>query len=189
MRHLFLAIVLYLLSFSVPGGAQTNYVQENYTKREVLIAMRDGVKLFTSIYAPKDSSKPAPFLMVRTPYSCAPYGSDKYRDHLGPEGEFRKEGYIFVYQDVRGRYRSEGDFHWMNPYILNKKAGQTDETTDTWDTIEWLLQNVPNNNGKVGLYGTSYPGHYAAQALIDPHPALAAVSPQAPMARSFCPMR
>ena len=162
-----------------PG--QEAYVRENYTKQEVLIPMRDGTKLFTSIYAPKDASKKAPFLMMRTPYSCRPYGPTAMRGNLGPEGNFTKESFIFVYQDVRGRYMSEGPFNWMNPYIPNKKAGQVDEATDTWDTIDWLIKNVQNNNGRVGVYGTSFPGHYAAQTLIDPHPALRAVSPQAPM--------
>jgi putative CocE/NonD family hydrolase len=119
--------------------------------------------------------------MMRTPYSCRPYGADAYRGQLGPEASFNQLPYIFVYQDVRGRYQSEGDFNWMNPYIPNKQAGQVDESTDTRDTIDWLLKNIPNNNGRVGVYGTSFPGHYAAQTLIDPHPALRAVSPQAPM--------
>lgn len=160
---------------------QSTYVQDHYTKREVQIPMRDGKKLFTSIYMPKESGTTYPFLMMRTPYSCSPYGADKFRGSLGPEAEFMKQPYIFVYQDVRGRYMSEGDFHWMNPYIPNKKPGEVDESTDTWDTIDWLLKNVSNNNGRVGVYGTSFPGHYAAQCLIDPHPALRAASPQAPM--------
>lgn len=182
----FLLPALTLLLVGLPARAQQgNYVREHYVKREVEIPMRDGVKLFTSIYAPKDSSKPAPFLMMRTPYSCAPYGPDAYRNALGPEREFTQEGYIFVTQDVRGRYMSGGDFHWMTPYIPNKKPGQVDESTDTWDTIDWLLKDVPNNNGRVGIYGTSFPGHYAAQALIDPHPALKAASPQAPMADNW----
>lgn len=163
------------------GSAQVEYVRDNYTKREVEITMRDGVKLFTSIYAPKDASKKAPFLMMRTPYSCRPYGANEIRPNLGPEAGFTKEGYIFVYQDVRGRYMSGGDFQWMTPYIPNKKQGQVDESTDTKDTIDWLLKNIANNNGRVGVYGTSFPGHYAAQCLIDPHPSLKAASPQAPM--------
>lgn len=171
----------FLLGLSVLGSAQVEYVRDNYTKREVEITMRDGVKLFTSIYTPKDASKKAPFLMMRTPYSCRPYGANEIRPNLGPEAGFTKEGYIFVYQDVRGQYMSGGDFQWMTPYIPNKKSGQVDESTDTIDTIDWLLKNVANNNGRVGVYGTSFPGHYAAQCLIDPHPALKAASPQAPM--------
>lgn len=176
-----LACLSLVLSLASVGLAQVDYVTENYDKREVEIPMRDGVKLFTSIYAPKDASKKAPFLMMRTPYSCRPYGATAIRSNLGPENNFTKEGYIFVYQDVRGQYRSEGNFKWMNPYIPNKSGNQADESTDTRDTIDWLLKNVPNNNGRVGVYGTSFPGHYAAQCLIDPHPALKATSPQAPM--------
>lgn len=163
--------------------AQTSQpaIKDLFTKREVLIPMRDGKKLFTSIYIPKDTSKRAPMLMQRTPYSVRPYGPDAYRGSLGPESTFREEGYIFVYQDVRGRYMSEGDFNWMNPYLPRKREGEVDESTDTYDTIEWLLKNIPSNNGRVGVYGTSFPGHYAAQCLIDPHPALRAASPQAPM--------
>lgn len=161
--------------------AQEDFVRQNYDKREVRVAMRDGKTLFTSIYIPKNLTGPAPFLMMRTPYSCRPYGPTAFRGSLGPEASFTREPYIFVYQDVRGRYQSEGDFNWMNPFIPNKTAGQVDESTDTKDTIDWLLKNVPNNNGRVGVYGTSFPGHYAAQTLIDPHPALRAVSPQAPM--------
>lgn len=171
-----------LLSVLIPLGAfgQTS-VKDLYTKKEVQIPMRDGKKLFTSIYIPKDTSRKAPFLMQRTPYSVGPYGPDAYKNSVGPEAGFITEGYIFVYQDVRGRYMSEGDFNWMNPYIPNKKSGEVDESTDTRDTIDWLIKNIPNNNGRVGVYGTSFPGHYAAQCLIDPHPALKAASPQAPM--------
>jgi len=178
-RCCLLTLALTCATFS--AYAQDSYVQTNFTKREVRIPMRDGKTLFTSIYIPKNLEKPAPFLMMRTPYSCRPYGESAYREQLGPESSFTQQPYIFVYQDVRGRYQSEGDFNWMNPYILNKKPGQVDESTDTWDTIEWLLKNVDRNNGRVGVYGTSFPGHYAAQTLIQPHPALKAVSPQAPM--------
>lgn len=178
MRLMPLLPILALPAFTF---AQVDFIRENYTKREVQIAMRDGAKLWTTIYAPKSATKPMPFLMQRTPYSCSPYGEQQFRGALGPEPDFAKAGYIFVYQDVRGRHHSDGDFNWMNPFIPNKKQGQVDESTDTSDTIDWLLKNVPNNNGRVGVYGTSFPGHYAAQTLIDPHPALKAVSPQAPM--------
>ncbi len=179
MRKLALLLVL------LPVALQAQSVQDLYTKMEISIPMRDGVKLFTSIYVPRTTEKRAPFLMMRTPYSCRPYGAAAFKNSLGPESNFTQEGYIFVYQDVRGRYMSEGDFKWMNPYIPNKKSGQADETTDTADTIDWLLKNIPNNNGRVGVYGTSFPGHYAAQCLIDPHPALKAASPQAPMADNW----
>ncbi|HVL38394.1 MAG TPA: CocE/NonD family hydrolase [Fimbriimonadaceae bacterium] len=159
-------------------------VSDAYRKIEALIPMRDGVKLHTAIYVPKETSRPYAFMMTRTPYSCRPYGPDAYPQRLGHEG-FQEQGFIFVTQDVRGRYMSEGDFKWMTPYIPNKRPGQVDESTDTRDTIDWLLKNVPNNNGRVGMVGTSFPGHYVAQALIDPHPALKAASPQAPMADNW----
>jgi uncharacterized protein len=157
-------------------------VKASYTKMETHITMRDGVKLFTSIYLPKDQSQKYPFMMQRTPYSVSPYGPELYKTSLGPSPLFQKEGFIFVYQDVRGRWNSEGDFKWMTPY-KPKKSGATDvdESTDTYDTIDWLVKNIPNNNGRVGVWGISFPGHYAAQALIEAHPALRAVSPQAPM--------
>lgn len=170
------------LALGVPAQS---LVKDNYNKTEVYITMRDGAKLFTSIYTPKDTSQAWPFLMQRTPYSCRPYGAEAFRNNLGPESNFANLKYIFVYQDVRGRYMSDGSFKWMTPFIPNKEPGQVDESTDTWDSIEWLLKNIPNNNGKVGIYGTSFPGHYAAQALIDPHPALKAASPQAPMADNW----
>jgi putative CocE/NonD family hydrolase len=160
----------------------TNKIRANYSKAEYQITMRDGVKLFTSVYMPKDTSQSYPILMNRTPYSVAPYGPDTYRDSLGPSSLFSDEKYIFVYQDVRGRYMSEGSFKWMTPY-KPKKAGPSDadESTDTYDTIDWLIKNIPNNNGRVGMWGISFPGHYTAQAIIDAHPALKAASPQAPM--------
>jgi uncharacterized protein len=161
-------------------------VRSTYTKTEYAIPMRDGVKLFTSIYAPKDMSATYPILLTRTPYSIEPYGPGAYPRSLGPSPAFAQEGYIFVYQDVRGRYMSEGDFKWMTPYITNKRGpDDVDESTDTYDTIEWLLKNIPNNNGRVGMYGISYPGFYTAAALVDPHPALKAASPQAPMADNY----
>jgi putative CocE/NonD family hydrolase len=130
---------------------------------EYAIPMRDGVKLFTSVYAPKDKSVTYPILMTRTPYSVEPYGPGAYQRSLGPGPAFAQEGYIFVYQDVRGRYMSEGEFKWMTPYITNKRGlNDVDESSDTYDTIEWLLKNVPNNNSRVGLYGISYPGFYTA---------------------------
>jgi putative CocE/NonD family hydrolase len=153
------------------------YVRSHYTKYDFRIPMRDGVKLFTSVYAPKDSTKPYPFLMQRTPYSVAPYGVDNYPTRLGPSDHFRDDGFIFVYQDVRGRYQSEGKFIDVPAH----RAQGVDEATDTYDTIDWLVKNVPNNNGNVGIWGISYPGFYAAFSLINSHPALKAVSPQAPM--------
>ena len=165
---------------------QADYILAHYTKYEYMVPMRDGKKLFTSIYRPKDDSKPYPFMLMRTPYSVAPYGIDKYRNRLGPSPAFDKEGYIFVNQDVRGRWMSEGEFTNMTPHIANKKAKtHVDESSDTYDTIDWLIKNIPNHNGKVGQWGISYPGFYTAAGMIDAHPALKAVSPQAPVTDWF----
>ena len=165
---------------------QEDYVKAHYTKYEFRIPVRDGKKLFTSVYVPKDASQPWPIMMDRTPYSVSPYGEDQYKRTLGPSDEFEKTGYIFVYQDVRGRYMSEGDFIEMRPHIDNKKTNaDVDESSDTYDTIEYLLKHVPNNNGKVGIWGISYPGFYTSASLIDSHPALKAASPQAPMTDLF----
>jgi len=162
------------------------YVKANYTKYEYRIPMRDGKRLFTAVYVPKDQSRTWPVLMARTPYSVGPYGVDQYRSDLGPSPLAGKEGYIFVYQDVRGRWMSEGDFVNMRPHRPGKQgAAEIDESSDTWDTIEWLLAHVPGHNRKVGLWGISYPGFYAAAGMIDAHPALVAVSPQAPICDWF----
>ncbi len=166
------------------------YIRDNYDKREVMIPMRDGVKLFTSIYIPEKRSPRYPILLLRTPYTVAPYGKDnagkdQYKQTLGPDELFAREGYIFVYQDVRGRWMSEGKFEDVRPDIANNTPQQIDESTDTYDTIEWLLKNVDNNNGRVGIYGISYPGFYASAGSIDSHPALKACSPQAPVSDWF----
>jgi uncharacterized protein len=161
-------------------------VREHYTKSEYRIPMRDGVRLFTAIYVPKDSSQHYPFLINRTPYGVTPYGVDRYPKRLGPSSEFDQAGYIFVFQDVRGRYLSEGTFIEMRPHIDGKKSKEeVDESSDLYDTIEWLLKNVPNNNGNAGIWGISYPGFYASAGIIDSHPALKAASPQAPMTDLF----
>ena len=161
-------------------------VPAQYVKSEYRIPMRDGVRLFTQVYAPKDNSAKWPILLNRTPYGIPPYGPEKYRKALGPSTRLAADKFIFVYQDVRGRFMSEGEFVDVRP-IKDTLIGpkDTDESTDTFDTIEWLLQNVPNNNGKVGQYGTSYPGFYTDSGLVRSHPALVAASPQAPMADLF----
>ena len=161
-----------------------DYIKNNYTKREVMIPMRDGIKLFTAIYAPKDTSQKYPVLLSRTPYTVSPYGADDFKTQIGPNELFPREGYIFVYQDVRGRFMSEGEFEDVRPYIPNKTGKQTDETTDTYDTVDWLLANV-STNGRVGVYGISYPGFYTSMAGIDGHPAIKAISPQAPVSDWF----
>ena len=189
-RNLFVCLVCASLVSSLKArgqeglepGKELEFTRAHYTKYEYRIPMRDGVKLFTAVYAPKDHSREYPVLIQRTPYSIAPYGIDNYRATLGPATTFEKEQFIFVYQDVRGRHLSEGEFVDV-PVAKEKLNGpkDTDESTDTFDTIDWLLNNVQNNNGRVGMWGISYPGFFAAFGLIRSHPALKAVSPQAPM--------
>lgn len=184
MRILSSLVVLLPMLLQPPSGETGRYdVRAHYTKYEFRIPMRDGKRLFTSVYVPKDLSQPYPFLMTRTPYSVAPYGADNYRKSLYPGDNFARDGYIFVYQDVRGRYMSEGTWIEMTPAKDHHNGpNDVDESTDTYDTIEWLLHHVPNNNGKVGLLGISYPGFYTSAGIIDAHPALVAASPQAPIA-------
>lgn len=158
----------------------------NYTKLERQVPMRDGIKLFTAIYVPKDKSEKHPFLMTRTPYSCAPYGEDKYIPLWNSyKMDYIKANYIIVIQDVRGRYMSEGDFVDVRPFIKNKKGNEIDEASDTYDAKDWLVKNVENNNDKVGVFGISYPGFYSTEAALSGHPALKAVSPQAPVTNWF----
>jgi putative CocE/NonD family hydrolase len=173
-----------------PGASQEEFIKTHYAKFEYRIPMRDGVKLFVSVYTPqvgafKDAG-PYPFLMTRTPYSCGPYGEDKMPMRLGPSQELLESGYIFVCGDARGRYESEGAFQEMNPHIEDKKSNKdVDESTDMYDTVEFLLKHVENNNGKVGIAGISYPGFYTSASIIDSHPAIKAASPQAPMTNLF----
>ncbi|TMQ35334.1 MAG: CocE/NonD family hydrolase [Planctomycetota bacterium] len=188
-RLCLIGLVLLVTQGAVLGQSKESaakYIREHYTKQECRIPMRDGAKLFTVVYAPKETSQRSPMLMVRTPYGVGPYEKDKFRDNLGPNRFFEKEGYIFVYQDVRGCYLSEGRFVNMRPHLDKKESKKDiDESSDTYDTIEWLLANIPNHNGKIGLWGISYPGFYASAGMIDAHPALKAVSPQAPIADWF----
>jgi putative CocE/NonD family hydrolase len=188
MKYLFLFTFFFI---SICSNARINpdslYLVQHYTKAEYQIPMRDGVKLFTVVYTPKDHSKPYPVLFNRTPYNVAPYGSGmdfSFRRGLFPA--FLREGYIFVFQDVRGRFMSEGKFQHMTPFIDNKKSkNDVDEGSDAYDTIDWLIKNLKNHNGKVGMWGISYPGYYASCAAIHAHPALVCVSPQAPIADWF----
>lgn len=175
-----------LLLVPAPSLSQDSvFVRQNYTKHEYQIAMRDGVKLFTIAYVPNDMSETHPIMITRTPYSVAPYGPDSYFKYLSNlQRRYFERNYIMVYQDVRGRYMSEGEFVNVRPYIPNKKSSKDiDETSDTYDTVEWLLKNIPNNNGRVGVKGISYPGFYATMATIDAHPAVKATSPQAPVSK------
>lgn len=172
-----------------PAASTVASVREQYTKYEYRIPMRDGTRLFTAVYVPKDASRRYPFLMERTPYSAGVhaddelhYGVDFYPARLGPSPEFQRSGYIFVQQDVRGRYMSEGKWQEMTPHVNPRRArGEGNESEDMHDTVEWLLKNVPNNNGKVGILGISYPGFYTSASIIDSHPAIKAASPQAPV--------
>ena len=183
------SLVALFLWVSFPALAQnldSAYIRENYVKTEKYIQMRDGVKLFTAIYSPRDQTKKYPILLNRTPYTVSPYGADKYKTTLGPSMLFAREGYIFVYQDVRGRWMSEGNFEDVRPHNPNKKSKKDiDESSDTYDTIDWLVKNLPSNNGKAGIYGISYPGFYSTASLPGAHPALKAVSPQAPVSDWF----
>lgn len=170
------------------GTAPSSYVKDNFTKKDLYITMRDGVKLFTSVYIPKGATakNKYPMMMQRTCYSIAPYGENNYPAKLGPSDTMMKEGYIFVYQDVRGRYKSEGTWTNMTPVIDNKKSKKdVDEGSDTYDTIDWLAKNITNNNGRVGQWGISYPGFYTAAGILSNHPALKASSPQAPISDFF----
>jgi len=182
------ALIFLVIALQTPFLAQdpaqdVRRVKERYTKYEYQIPMRDGARLYAAVYVPKETSQKYPFLLTRTPYSIAPYGVDNYRSSLGPSEVFERDGFIFVYQDARGRNMSERDFLQVRPYQPNKKSSKDiDESTDTYDTIEWLLKNIPNNNGKVGMIGVSQPGFHVAASLMDAHPALKAASPQAPTA-------
>jgi hypothetical protein len=174
---------------AAPVAPREETVRTHYTKFEFRIPMRDGVRLFTVVYAPKDAEGgPYPFLINRTPYDVGPYGEDKYPMHLGSSSsdEFEQSGYIFVNQDVRARWMSEGEYVEMRPHIDEKKSPKdVDDSSDMSDTLDFLLKHVANNNGKAGIYGISYPGFYTSASIIDSHPALVAASPQAPMPDLF----
>ncbi len=185
--NILLAVCL-ITNVSSTGNFSTksNNIKDNYNKYEYRIPMRDGVTLFTAIYIPKDTTEKYPFLLMRTPYRIIPYGTDSFPEYLGPSEYFTEEKYIFVYQDVRGRFMSEGTFLNMTPHIRNKKnLEDVDNSTDTYDTVEWLIKNIRNHNGRVGLWGISYPGFYVSSGIIDTHPAIKCASPQAPIANWF----
>jgi putative CocE/NonD family hydrolase len=183
-------VVLAALSLAATKAARTDArpdLKSRYTKYEYRIGMRDGVKLFTTVYVPRNAGKDRryPILLTRTPYGAGPYGDGKMRDDLGPSEAAALDGFIFAYQDVRGRFMSEGQFVDVRPYRAAKGQKDVDESSDAWDTIDFLVKRVRHNSGRVGVWGISYPGFYAAMAAIDAHPALAAVSPQAPIADWF----
>src|SRR5687767_2555075 len=181
------ALLLVVLPLFAISQADSAWIVDNYTKIERFIPMRDGKKLFSSIYLPKDRSEKHPVLMMRTPYGSGPYGEGKFRSFWwGYYTKYLRENYILVIQDVRGKYMSEGEYMDVRPFNKNKKdSTQIDEASDTYDTVEWLITNLENNNGKVGVFGVSYPGFYATQAALSNHPAVVAVSPQAPVTDWF----
>ena len=175
----FMGVVLLFSSFCFLAEESYN-LSDHYDKDEYMIPMRDGVKLFTLVYTPQDSGQKCPVLLFRTPYSIGDYGKGIHRSYLGPNELYSPEGFIFVYQDVRGKFKSEGDFIVMKPHDTQKQGPEdTDESSDTYDTIEWILQNVPQNTGRVGQWGISYPGFQTVMGMVDAHPALKASSPQA----------
>ncbi len=182
----FLFFLVYGLCFAQTNTLDSTWIRDNYYKQERMIPMRDGIKLFTAIYIPKDITEKHPILLRRTPYGSFPYGEANF---VQPWNSYRRlyfrENYIQVIQDVRGRYMSEGDFVDVRPYNPGKTGTQTDESSDTYDTVDWLVKNVPHNNGRVGVWGVSYPGFYATMAALSGHPAVKAVSPQAPVTDWF----
>ncbi|HEY6900907.1 MAG TPA: CocE/NonD family hydrolase, partial [Puia sp.] len=187
--------LLFLLLFSAGSGIafsqgtpqDSAWIRQNYYKIEQYIPMRDGVKLFTSIYIPKDTTEQHPILMTRTPYSCAPYGTNNWKNFSASYLRYYlREGYIMVTQDVRGRWMSEGQFVDVRPFNKDKKSNtDIDEASDTYDAIDWMVRHLPHNNGRVGVFGISYPGFYSTMAAASAHPALKAVSPQAPVTDWF----
>lgn len=181
------AMILLIPFFARAQDADSAWIVNNYIKKEFRIAVRDGKKLFTSVYLPKDKSEKHPILITRTPYSCMPYGENKFREYWKNHyNEYFKENYIVVLQDVRGKFMSEGDFVDVRPFNPDKKTtSDIDEASDTYDTVDWLVKNLEDNNGKVGVFGISYPGFYSTQAAVSNHPAIVAVSPQAPVTEWF----
>lgn len=186
MRKTIIAVFILVLLWGCSPDAETEFdIKVHYDKSEYKIPMRDGIKLHTVVYCPKDKSQESPILLVRTPYSADPYGPDNFHppDRMAPGDEFLRDGYIFIFQDGRGTFKSEGE--WINLRPISEEEGGIDETTDTYDTIEWLIHNIPGNNGRVGQWGISHPGWYTVMGMIDAHPALKAASPQATTMDAF----
>lgn len=189
MKKIIFTILLWLSVFIVTAQSDPQdsaWIKDNYTKQEQYIPMRDGIKLFTAIYIPNDKTEKHPILVTRTPYSCAPYGKE-FSSRLWERHwkYYARENYIIVVQDVRGRWMSEGEFEDVRPFNKNKTGIETDEASDTYDAIDWMVKNLPGNNGNVGVFGISYPGFYSTMAAASGHPALKAVSPQAPVTDWF----
>jgi len=189
MKKYLIAFLLlcFTIAKSTAQNADSVWVRDHYYKIERMITMRDGIKLFTAFYIPKDSTEKHPILFNRTPYTCSPYGEDKFNNRLYESYWFNylKEGYIIAIQDVRGKFMSEGDYVDIRPFNPNKKGKEIDEASDTYDAIDWMINNIPGNNKRVGVFGISYPGFYSTMAALSNHPALKAVSPQAPVTDWF----
>jgi len=188
MKKSLILLLCVLTHLAALAGAREDslWIRDNYIKKEVQIPMRDGARLFTAVYMPKSNAEKHPILLTRTPYSCAPYGEGNFPAfHNRYVTHYLKEGYILVFQDVRGRWMSEGEFVNVRPFNPAKKGKEVDEASDTYDTIDWLVKNLERNNGNVGVYGISYPGFYSTMAALSGHPALKAVSPQAPVTDWF----
>ena len=189
MKKYFLQLCLFILLATTLNAQNTDsiWVRENYYKIEKMLPMRDGVNLFTAFYIPKDSSVKHPILLNRTPYTSSPYGEDKFNARVYDSYwvNYLKEGYIIAIQDVRGKFMSEGEYVDVRPFNPNKKGKEIDEASDTYDGIEWMINNIPGNNKRVGVFGISYPGFYSTMAALSGHPALKAVSPQAPVTDWF----
>ncbi|MCC6287901.1 MAG: CocE/NonD family hydrolase [Chitinophagaceae bacterium] len=189
MKKYFLLLITTLFSLTNlwAQDADSAWVRDNYYKIEKMVPMRDGISLFTAFYIPKNNTEKHPILLNRTPYSCRPYGEDNFNPRLYSTYwiNYLKEGYIIAIQDVRGRWMSEGDFVDVRPFNPNKKGKEIDEASDTYDAIDWMIKNLPGNNQRVGVFGISYPGFYSTMAALSGHPALKAVSPQAPVTDWF----
>ena len=185
MRKILLSAIALALAGPTGFAQDSVFIRQHYVKHEYQIPMRDGVKLFTVVYSPKDMKEQHPILMTRTPYGVRPYGPNRYMRFVSDlSRQYFDRNYIMVFQDVRGRYMSEGTYLNVRPYIEKKTSPRdVDESSDTYDTIDWLVKNIPNNNGRVGVKGVSYPGFYSSMASIDAHPALKATSPQAPVSQ------
>ncbi|MDP4226691.1 MAG: CocE/NonD family hydrolase, partial [Bacteroidota bacterium] len=188
MKH-FCFLLIFSFFFFMEAYTQkidAEWVKKNYAKREVMIPMRDGTRLFTAIYEPVSGSDKHPILITRTPYKAGPYGLEMSSMLWNSWSNYSREGYILIIQDVRGRWMSEGQFVDIRPFnAKKKKKTDVDEASDAYDTVDWLIKHIKNNNGRVGFIGTSYPGFYAMMAALSNHPAVRAICTGAPVTDWF----
>lgn len=176
----------HILALVIPQTPVPSDIRGSYDKFEYMIPMRDGKRLYTSVYVPKNKAGEHPIMLERTPYSAGPYGKDAFKPGFRGSKKFVEAGYIYAFQDVRGRYMSEGEFVNVRPQLTVRRGSEDiDESTDTYDTVDYLIKNVKQNNHRVGIWGISYPGFYAGVATPNTHPALKAASPQAPVSDWF----